>query len=113
MAKCTGVRSQTQIALYQERLRDEGNRDCGQGGQQGDRRAQRIEPDDSAGGENNFEDVAQQLAAEIRQAPDEMDAMAALGHIRFQAALEISIAQVWNLTQESLAKADFEAAASA
>jgi len=68
---------------------------------------------DSPGGENNFEDVAQQLAAEIRKAPDEMDAVAALGHVRFQTALEIAIAEVWDLTQKSLPKADFQAAAGA
>ncbi len=53
-----------------------------------------IDPDNARRGEDDFEAVAQQLAAQFGKAADQMDAVAALGHVRLGAALKIAIAEI-------------------
>ncbi len=68
----------------------------------------RIDPDDARRGENDFKAVAQKLAAEFGKAADQMNAVAALGHVRLGAALKVAVAEARKFFQECQAQTDFQ-----
>ena len=69
-----------------------------------------IDPDDAGRGEDDFKAVAQQLAAELGQAADQVDAVAALRHVGLEAALKIAVGKARKLFEECQAQTDFQAA---
>src|SRR5204863_9117696 len=108
MAQSAGVGAKAKIALDQQRLRNDRNRKRGERRHQHDERATRIEPDNSGGREHQLETGAQKPAAEFRQLANLMNAVAALGHVRFEAALKIAVAEQRNLSQKGEAQANFQ-----
>src|ERR1700693_5482086 len=113
MAERAGVCAEAEIALYQYGLRKDGDRNDGERGEDCDGRDRGVEPTDAGGGENDFESVAQKLSAQFGQAANLMNAVAALGHVGFEAALEIAVAEAGDLVEKCQAQADFEMASEA
>ena len=75
--------------------------------------AGRIDPDDARRGEDNFEAVAQQLAAQFGKAANQMNAVAALGHVGLEAALKVAVAEARDFFEKRQAQTDFETPAEA
>ena len=78
-----------------------------------DGRAGWIDPDNARGGEDDFEAVTQKLAAQFGKAADQMDAVAALGHVGFGAALKIAVGKARKFFEECQAQTDFQTASEA
>src|ERR1700677_2809485 len=113
MRERSRVGPQAQIALHKHRLRGEWNGEGGESSKNREGSARWIDPEDARRGEDNFKAVAQELAAELGKAANQMNAVAALRHVGFGAALKVAIAEAWNLFQKCQAQADFETASEA
>src|SRR6185437_3426989 len=100
--------AQTQIALGQRWLGEEGNGGGDDGRGDGEGRARGKEPRDSGRGETHLKDGAQETPGEFGRLADGLDAVAALRHVRDEAAAEVTIAEQRNLFEKAEAEPAFE-----
>ena len=107
-AQGAGVAADAQVALREEGLCDQRQTDGERRCQDRERRARRIEPGNPHGRQGKLEDRPQELPAEVRQEPERLKAVAALGHVRGQPALEVPVVEAGNLLQERHAQARLE-----
>ena len=102
------VIAHSEVALREPRLqhqrqayRKRGSRNCGQ-------RQPRIQPDDPANCDDQFEQGTQELPAHPRQQPYTVRIMTALRHIGGQAAMKVSVPQLGNFFEKGDPQSCFE-----
>ncbi len=96
----TRVSTDAEVALPQQRLPEDRQRERNRGGQRSQRRAWRIDPCDCRGRQEQLEQRSRELRAEIGQEPDLVDAVAALRHVGGRPALEVAVAEPRNFLEE-------------
>ena len=103
------MRMQTQISLREQAVHGQRQPQRTRRGKHRQERMVGIEPHQSCGGQQQFGGHVDDLAAEPWQQAQTMHTVAALGHVRSRAALEVAIAETRNFFQEGDAQPSFEA----
>ena len=97
-----GVVAHPQVPLLEPRQQHERHADRQRRGDGDDRQAPRIEPDDAGQGEEQLAGGAHEPLAEVGHQAEAVDAVAALGHVGGQAALEVAVAEARELARNAI-----------
>ena len=109
-AQRADVGAHPEVALGQEGLGGEWDANGQRGSEYRQWGAGRIEPGNARRGQDELATHQEQLSTQLWQEPYAVQAVAALGHIRGEAAVEVAVAEPWDLLQKRHAEADFELA---
>src|SRR5215469_5366363 len=90
----------TQVSLGQSGLCDQRREQCARGNQCYESSGGRLQPGDSSGCHQEFENGTEKLADLVRQMTQALRGMTSLSHVRCQPALEIPVAQLGNFFEK-------------
>ena len=96
-AQRPGMGPDAQIPLCEQGLHGQRQHLRTHGGEHRQECLRRIEPHQACGRRHEFGGHVDELAAQVWQQTQAVHAVAALGHVRRRAALEVAVAKAWNL----------------